>query len=131
MWAEVGDISVKFLIQDRDRKFSGEKFIGFWTGTARRIKTPVRSPMANSFMESWVGSIKRECLNCIVGLSREQINYCVDLWVSHYNTRRPHRGKGIDNNVLDVNFYPRRKGEIQCEQRLGGLITEWSRKEAA
>ena len=131
MWTEAHDISVKYLIQDRDRKFSGEKFIRFWKGTARRIKTPVRSPMANSFMESWVGSIKRECLNYIVGLSREQINYCVYLWVSHYNTRRPHRGKGIDNNVLDVDFTPQRKGEIQCEQKLGGLITEWSRKEAA
>lgn len=131
MWAEDEGIEVKYLIQDRDRKFSREKFIGFWKGTARRIRTPVRSPMANSFIESWIGSIKKEPLNYIVGLSRDQINYVVDLWVSHYNTHRPHRGREIDNNVHDVIFTPQCKGEIQCEQKLGGLITEWSRKDAA
>jgi len=47
MWAEDEGINVKYQIQDRDRKFSGEKFVGFRNGTARRIKTPVYSPMAN------------------------------------------------------------------------------------
>jgi putative transposase len=130
MWAEENGIEVKFLIHDRDRKFSGEKFIQFWKGTARRVKTPVRYPMANAYIECWIGSLKKEVLNHIFGLSRGQIDYVVNLWVSHYNTVRPHRGKGIDNNVLEVDFKPMKRGEIQCKQKLGGLITEWYREAA-
>ena len=130
MWAEENGIEVKFLIHDRDRKFSGEKFIQFWKGTARRVKTPVRAPMANAYIECWIGSLKKEVLNHIFGLSRGQIDYVVNLWVSHYNTVRPHRGKGIDNNVLEVDFKPMKRGEIQCKQKLGGLITEWYREAA-
>jgi putative transposase len=52
------------------------------------------------------------------------------MWVKHFNTRRPHRGKGIDNNILDVDFTPQSKGKIRCEQKLGELITEWYREAA-
>ena len=132
MWAEDEGIDVKYLIQDRDGKFKGPKFNTFWNSERiKRVKTPVRAPKANAFIESWVGSIKKEVLNHIFGLSRGQVNYVVNLWVGHYNTVRPHRGKGIDNNVLDVDFKSTTKGEIVCEQKLGGLITEWSRQEAA
>jgi len=132
MWAEDEGIEVRFLIHDRDGKFKGEKFIGYWKGTdTKRIKTPVRSPKANSFMECWVGSLKKEILNHIFGVSRGQLNYVVGLWVKHYNSRRPHQGKGIDNNVLDVSFTSQTKGKIRCEQKLGGLITEWYRDKAA
>jgi len=130
MWAKDNGIEPKFLIHDRDKKFTGKQFLSFWKGTARRVKTPVRAPMANAFIESWIGSLKKEVLNHIVGLSRGQIDYVVNLWVSHYNTVRPHRGKGIDNNILDVDFAPKTKGEILCEQKLGGLITEWYREAA-
>jgi putative transposase len=132
MWAEEEGINVKFLIQDRDKKFSGKKFIGFWKGTdVKRIRTPIRAPMANAHIECWIGTLKKEVLNQIVGLNRRQINYVVHTWVKHFNTRRPHRGEGIGNTVLDVDFKPQTKGEIRCEQKLGGLITEWYRDEAA
>jgi transposase InsO family protein len=53
----------KFLIRDRDTKFTAafdEVFAG--NGT-RGIKTPVRSPRANSFAERYAGTLRRECLN--------------------------------------------------------------------
>ncbi len=131
MWAEDNGFEPKFLIHDRDRKFSGEKFIAFWKDTARLVKTPVRAPMANAYIECWIGSLKKEVLNHIIGVGRGQIDYVVSLWDSHYNTVRPHQGKDIENNVLDVDFTPKAKGEIQCKQKLGGLITEWYREEVA
>jgi putative transposase len=130
MWAADNDIETKYLIHDRDKKFTGEMFVSFWEASTKRIKTPVRAPMANAFVECWIGSLKKEALNHIVGLSREQINYVVNLWVAHYNAVRPHRGKGIENNVLAVDFTAKTKGEIQCRQKLGGLITEWHREAA-
>jgi transposase InsO family protein len=53
----------KFLIRDRDSKFTAafdEVFAG--NGT-RTIKAPVRSPRANSFAERYVGTLRRECLD--------------------------------------------------------------------
>ncbi len=50
--------------------------------------------------------------------------------MKHYNSVRPHRAKDIGNNVLDVNYKPQSKGEIRCEQKLDGLITEWLRQKA-
>jgi len=54
---------VKFLLSDRDAKFttvSGEVFAG---NNTRVIKTPVRSPRANSFAERFAGTLRRECLD--------------------------------------------------------------------
>jgi putative transposase len=51
----------KFLIRDRDCKFTAA-FDHVFTGNAMRvIKTPVRSPRANSYAERFAGTFRREC----------------------------------------------------------------------
>ena len=55
--------SFKFLIRDRDSKFTAA-FDDVLAGNgARIIKTPVRSPWANSFAERYGGTLRRECLD--------------------------------------------------------------------
>jgi putative transposase len=53
----------RFLVRDRDSKFTSvfdEVLVG--NGT-RTVATPVRSPRANSFAERYVGTLRRECLD--------------------------------------------------------------------
>jgi hypothetical protein len=53
----------RFLIRDRDSKFTAA-FVNMFTGNgAWIIKTRVRSPRANSVAERYVGTLRRECLD--------------------------------------------------------------------
>jgi putative transposase len=97
---------------------------------ARVIQIPHRAPDANAFAESFIGTIKRECLDFFVCFSRSQFDYILRTWVRHYNVERPHRGRDIGNNVLQVDFRPVRDGPIRRNRQLGGIITSYTRDAA-
>ena len=130
MWCEEQGITPEFLIRDADTKFSAS-FDTVWASEgARVIQIPHRTPNANAFAESFIGTIKRECLNFFVCFSRSQLDYILRTWVRHYNVERPHRGRDIGNNVLQVDFRPVRDGPIRRNRQLGGIVTSYTRDAA-
>ena len=130
MWMEDEGIEPRFLLRDRDRKFP-DSFSNFWYEQgARPVRTPVRAPKANAFVESFIGTLKHECLNHFMCFSQEQLDYIVRTWVRHYNTLRPHRGIGMYNEVLDKTFRPQFTGRVRCKQQLGGIIKSYYRDAA-
>ncbi|MFP1646768.1 integrase, partial [Pontitalea aquivivens] len=73
MWCAEQGITPDFLIRDADTKFSAS-FDTVWTSEAARvIQIPHRAPNANAFAESFIGTIKCECLNFFVCFSRSQL----------------------------------------------------------
>jgi hypothetical protein len=53
----------KFLIRDRDSKFT-RMYDDVWRSIGSEvICTPVRAPNANAHAERWVGTVRRECLD--------------------------------------------------------------------
>ena len=81
----------RFLIHDRDSKFTGAFDEVFRSEGIRTIRTPVRAPRANAFIERWIGTVRRECLDRILIVNRGHPERVLPLYIRHYNEHRPHR----------------------------------------
>ncbi len=82
---------VKFLIRDRDTKFTASFDEEFRSEGTRILGAPVRSPRANAFAERFVGTVRCECLDRMLIFRRRQLETVVHEYVEHYNGYRPHR----------------------------------------
>ena len=117
----------RFLIRDRDSKFTAA-FDGVFSGNCTRmIKTPVRSPRANSYAERFVGTLRRECLDHMLILGERHLRGVLTQYARHYNGHRPHQGlqqappPREPGHTVDFN------ARIERRQVLGGLISEYRR----
>jgi putative transposase len=86
---------LRFLIHDRDSKFSGGFDQVFQSAGIAVIRTPVQAPNANAHAERWVGSVHRECLDRLLIFSRRQLEHVLHVHARHYNRHRPHRALAL------------------------------------
>jgi hypothetical protein len=84
-------VQVRFLIRDRDSKFTRHFDQLFESERILVIRAPVRAPRARAHAERWVGSLRRECLDRLLILGRRQLESVVRIYAKHYNEHRPHR----------------------------------------
>jgi putative transposase len=82
---------IRFLIHDRDSKFTAAFDEVFRSDGIRTIRTPVRAPRANAFIERWIGTVRRECLDRILIVNRRHLERVLPVYIRHYNEHRPHR----------------------------------------
>ncbi len=118
----------RFLIHDRDAKFSHAFDAIFHGEGVRVIRTPVQAPNANAHLERWVGSVRRECLDRLLIFSRRQLEHVLRIYVRHYNEYRPHRA--LDLQAPDPRHESAGHGtvsltSIRRHDLLGGLIHEY------
>ena len=114
----------KYLVHDWDSLFT-EAFKGILkAGGITCKKTSVACPNMNPFVERFVRSIKHECLNKMLIFGESHLRYCVNEYIEHYHTERPHQG--IGNNIIEPQPQPK-DGEIICHERLGGLLKSYRR----
>jgi transposase InsO family protein len=90
---ELGDRAAefRFLIRDRDSKFTGVFDAVFASEGIRILRTPVRAPKANAIAELWVGAVRRELLDRILITNRRYLTAVLAEYVAHFNHHRPHR----------------------------------------
>ena len=83
--------SPKFLIRDRDTKFTAAFDAVFTAIGVRIVRTPVRAPRANAIAERWIASARRECLDQMLITGERHPRLVLREYIDHYNTHRPHR----------------------------------------
>jgi putative transposase len=83
----------RFLIRDRDGKFTAAFDEVFVSSGVRVIKAPVRSPQANSFAERYVGTLRRECLDHLLIHGEQHLRRVLAEYAQHYNEHRPHQSR--------------------------------------
>jgi putative transposase len=81
----------RFLVRDRDSKFTRDFDEVFRPEGVRVIKAPVRAPVARAHAERWVGTVRRECLDRLLILGGRHLQHVLAAYVAHYNEHRPHR----------------------------------------
>jgi transposase InsO family protein len=117
----------RFLLRDRDAKFTAA-FDGVFAAEGITVlRTPVRAPRANAYAERWVGTVRREVLDRMLILGCGQLRSVLADYVDHYNGHRPHRALGqappLGPGELVV-MLP--AGRVVRRARLGGLIHEYA-----
>jgi putative transposase len=117
----------RFLIRDRDTKFTAAFDAVFAAEGIEVLRTPVRAPQANAYAERWIGTVRREVLDRMLIFGCRQLQSVLAEYADHYNGHRPHRalgqvpplGPGESAVVLPA-------GTIVRRDRLGGLIHEYA-----
>jgi len=78
---------IRFLIHDRDSKFTAAFDEVFRSEGIRTVRTPVRAPRANAFIERWIGTVRRECLDRILIVNRRHLDHVLRVYRDHYGCK--------------------------------------------
>jgi transposase InsO family protein len=116
----------RFLIRDRDAKFTAAFEAIFTAIDVRIIRTPVRSPRANAIAERFVGSIRRELLDRMLIVNQRHAAAVLREYEHHYNGHRPHRSLGQAAPLRPLPHRTRTEiNSVRRHDRLGGLLHEY------
>ncbi len=119
--------TIRFLIRDRDAKFSGPFDEVLRCEGVRILKTPIRAPRANAFAERWVRTVRAECLDWMLLFGRRHLEVVLRTFAAHYNARRPHRALGLNtpDPRPEAAPWPAEGVRVRRHDLLGGLIHEY------
>ena len=118
---------IRFPIRDRDSKFTAAFDNVFSGNGARIIKTPVRSPRANSFAERYVGTLRRECLDHLLIYGEGHLWRILAGYTRHYNEHRPHQSREQRPPLHEPGQAVDMTTRISHRQVVHGLISEYRR----
>ena len=118
---------LKFLIRDRDSEFTMAFDQVLASNGARIIKTPARSPRANSYAERYVGTLRRECLDHLLIHGERHLRRMLAEYARHYNEHRPHQSREQRPPLHEPGQPIDMTARIKRTHVIHGLINEYRR----
>jgi putative transposase len=119
--------SFRFLIRDRDQKFTASFDDVFRGSGLEIIRTPFRAPQANGVAERFVRTVRSECLDWLLILNQQHLERVLDIFAEHYNGHRPHRALALTppRRTRPVAATAWREARVERHDRLGGVVHEY------
>jgi transposase InsO family protein len=126
---DLGDSAAgfRFLVRDRAGQFTDAFDAVLASAGIQAVKIPPRSPRANAFAERFVLTARTEVTDRMLIFGERHLRSVLADYETHYNGRRPHRGRQLhpprpDHPVADL-----ARQRIKRQAILGGLISEYER----
>jgi putative transposase len=119
----------RFLVRDRDSKFTRDFDAVFTSEGIEIIKTPVRAPKANAIAERFVRTARAECLDWLLIMNRRHLERVLRVFADHYNSHRPHRSLNLkppDPSARELHAVRPSTATIERRDRLGGFTNTTS-----
>jgi transposase InsO family protein len=117
---------VRFLLHDRDAKFSASFDAVVASEGIKIILTPYRSPNANAVAERWVRSVREECLDHVLIINERHLDRVLTEYSQYYNQARPHQG--IEQQIPESANQQPGQGPVHKRDVLGGLLHDYYRE---
>jgi transposase InsO family protein len=120
----------RYLIRDRDAKFSTAFDSVLAAAGVEVVKAPPRAPQANAYAERWVRTVRNDCLDWTLIWNERQLQRVLTEYLRHYNTSRPHRALDLQPPAAPRPLTAVGWSVAPVVERvdvLGGLIHEYRR----
>jgi putative transposase len=120
---------MRFLIRDRDQKFTERFDDVFRSDGIEVVRTPFRAPPANGVAERFVRTVRSECLDRLLILNQQHLERILDASMDHYNGHRPHRALCLAppdaRRPALASVSASADARILRRDRLGGVVHEY------
>jgi putative transposase len=120
--------SLRFLIRDRDAKYTGSFDAVFAADGIETLKTAPRAPRMNAHCERIIGTLRREALDQLLIWNETHARRVLDTYAQHYNQHRPHQARGQLPPLADEHPAPLpnpTSHRLLRTRVLGGIINEY------
>ncbi|QTI90777.1 integrase core domain-containing protein [Streptomyces sp. AgN23] len=115
----------RFLVRDRDSKFTAPFDAVFAGNGTAVIPTPPRSPRSNAYAERWIRTARAECTDRLLITGERHLRTVLDQYAEHCNAGRAHRSLDLRAPDDDPNVIPLSATTVRRRQILGGLLNEY------
>jgi putative transposase len=119
--------SFRFLIRDRDAKFTGASGEIFANAGVQIVRTLPRTPRANCYAERWVPTARAECTDPMLIYHERHLRAALAKYAGHYNGHRPHQSRQQRPPDHDTQIVLPLDAPVHRRKILGGVINEYYR----